>query len=231
MSRAPTGTIGDFASGNTSYTNVAETVTAVPLTATQIVVGGVFDQELSNAQMVASWVSQLGITMEQLNAFDTTLGIANGSALYYSVEAQAGDFLSVWVDFVANDYMPYDDFAFFSASSESLATPDIAILGRIDVDKDPIFGTGEMGSTGYYNLTYTFDATGLYTLGFGVVNTAPGPLDLDPGSPTYDPYPLWSDSALLLDQNNAPEPSTWLLALSAAGAVLLMRRRQAGGRG
>ena len=172
----------------------------------------------SNAQMAASWVSRLGITMEQLNAFDTTIGIANGSALYYDVEVQAGDFLSVWVNFVANDYWPYDDFAFFSASSEALDTPDIQVLGRVDAVKD--MGVGDMGTSGYYNLTYNFTADGLYTLGFGVVNAGPAPLDFD-----VDPTPLMSDSALLLDQNNAPEPSTWILTVSVFATLFLLRRR------
>ena len=143
----------------------------------------------------------------------------NGSALYYSnIFAEAGDILCIAVNFVANDNLPYDDFAFFSAVSNSDDGPIsyIEMLGRIDDSQSG--GVGDFWSSGYHTFNYTFTADGLYTLGFGVVNAVQVEV-----LPIDDPSAAQSDSALLLD--TAPEPSSWLLAGSAILGVFLLRRR------
>jgi hypothetical protein len=207
------GAAGNAAAGQGAYTNGDDTVTVLPpYSPAQILVGGADgDPQFTSAAITPEGLlAPLGITTAQLNALDAGVTIGNGSAIYYHVEAGAGDTLSINADFVANDYFPYDDFAFFSAFNSTLGTADVEMLGSIDAGYP--LGGGDMGSTGYYDFTYTFAAGGDYTLGFGVVNAGPAG---DPGNAQFD-------SALLLDP--APEPSTWLLAGSAILGVLLFRR-------
>jgi hypothetical protein len=212
--------IGDAADGQGTYYNVQGFASdPAPGTSTQTVVGGQYDAALSRTQPVATLETDLGLGLGQVSGLDATLGVVNGSAVYYSnVFAKAGDILCIAVNFVANDALPYDDFAFFSAVSNSDEAPIsyIEMLGRID-DSQP-GGVGDFWSSGYHTFNYTFTAEGTYTLGFGVVNgvqLAVLPID--------DPSAAESDSALLLD--SAPEPSSWLLAGSAILGVFLLRRR------
>jgi len=88
----------------------------------------------------------------------------------------------------------------------------------MDCNTYPDTCTGDFGSTGYYDFQYTFTETGVYQLGFGVVNV--GPTDGD----ALDPGAFQSDSALLLEET--PEPSTLLLIAPAIVGAFLMRRRK-----
>jgi hypothetical protein len=206
------GSIGDGVVQGT-YTGYYDDFAPPVYAATQTVVGGNLDA--SGAVTVATLEAGLGLSLGRIGGLDPTLGVTNGSAVYYDISAAEGDTLCIALNFVANDAWPFDDFAFFSASLEDDEFSYLEMLGRIDVMQSG--GVGDFGSSGYHTFNYTFTADGTYRLGFGVANA----VNLDLG--TIDDAGI-SDSALLLAP--APEPSSWLLAGSAILAVALLRRRR-----
>jgi len=197
-----------------------------------IVIGGNIDA--SGAVAPGAWPTNIGLSLAALNAIagvgcdvsqlpadpcaapvtPIPLEVGNGSAVWWNIEAEGGDYISRWVNFVANDSIDfgsagfYDDFAFFWVSNGTTTTYDV--LGRIDVLKG---GVGNFGSTGPFLFQHAFTGTEAdYTVGFGVVNVGPA------GDSTF------SDSALLLD---TPEPSSLLLAGPALLLAGLWKRRRA----
>ena len=136
---------GNFSSGfsgwNTSGSTDASSGTAV-LTA--------------GAQDVASIESFLGLASGTL----ATIGGAptNGSAIKQSFFANAGTVVSFDWLFQANDYLPYNDFAFYS-----IAPVGANLLSNVAT-------VGDYGSSGQQSLSFTIGTTGAYTLGFGVFN-------------------------------------------------------------
>lgn len=171
----------------------------------------------------------LGILTSDLNALlaDPTIGVANGSAIAWTITPQAtGDDITLVYDFVANDSADpldpsanFNDIGFFSAVSATHTY--VKLLGSVQSATD-------FADTGWTGFQYLFPSTETYTVAFGVVNVGPysypvltpTTFNLDATNIDYvapdNTYPYLSDSALLLDP--APEPGTWLLA----GAGLLL---------
>jgi hypothetical protein len=104
------------------------------------------------------------------SAVETFLGLASGSiaalqsnatagsAIKQTFFATQGEVISIGWNFLANDYMPYNDFAFVSIGS---ATP--MLLSDVQT-------VGDYGY-GFNSYSFTIPTTGNYTLGAAVFNS------------------------------------------------------------
>lgn len=148
---------------------------------------------------------------------DPTGGITDASAIYQSFSANAGDTVSMYWDYVATDYIPFDDPAF-----ALLIGPGNSITTLASIYGNGI-AVGTSGHSGWQKFSHTFATGGSYTLAFVTTNTRDQVLDsylfLDgaPGScEPQCPPPV----------NPVPEPaSVALLALGGAFAVVRRFRR------
>ena len=89
----------------------------------------------------------------------------NGSAMYTEVNMQAGDELVFNWRFVAGDYIPYNDFAFFLNVNGSIQK--LADVGAV----------GDYGTSIWEESSFVAAADGVYGLGFGVMNYLDQALD------------------------------------------------------
>ena len=87
----------------------------------------------------------------------TVLNPTVGSAIQTTVTLAAGDTVSFTWDFVAHDYMPYNDFAFATVNGAAY------MLGSVQV-------VGDYGTTGWQTFTFTATEAGSYSFGVGVSN-------------------------------------------------------------
>ncbi|HEY0599813.1 VCBS domain-containing protein [Brevundimonas sp.] len=87
----------------------------------------------------------------------TVLNPTVGSAIQTTIHLEAGDVVSFNWDFVAHDYMPYNDFAFASVNGAAY------MLGSVQV-------VGDYGTTGWKTFTFTATEAGDYSFGVGVSN-------------------------------------------------------------
>jgi hypothetical protein len=91
----------------------------------------------------------------------TTFSPTDGSAIKTSIFLVAGETVTFDWNFIANDYLPYNDFAFVTigttASRTASLLSDVALVG-------------DYGTSGWQTLTFTASANGTYVIGFGQFN-------------------------------------------------------------
>lgn len=94
------------------------------------------------------------------NAIDSiTTGTAtNGSAIKTTLSLNAGDTVMFDWRFSTSDYVPYYDNSFYTSLNGQLIK--LADVGTV----------GNYGSSGWQTKSFTVGLTGVYTIGFGVVN-------------------------------------------------------------
>lgn len=144
---------GSFENGLTNWLTSGSVTTVSGGThgasAASLTAGSVSDSSLENF---------LGIPVGRLD----NMGNGNatfGSAMKTNVQLDAGQTLQFDFMFKAGDYMPYNDFGFFTAAtSTSIELADVQAVGNY-------------GSSGWQQRTYTAPTAGNYTIGFGVTNT------------------------------------------------------------
>jgi hypothetical protein len=120
-----------------------------------------------------------GNTLQSLNLpgthADPNAGgsLTNGSGMYQDFSAQAGDTVTMYYNYVARDYIPFNDPAF-----SVLVAPDGTFQAQT---LSSIYGggieVGTAGNSGWRTISYTLDQTGTYRLGFAVVNDRDTVLD------------------------------------------------------
>ncbi|WP_066377658.1 PEP-CTERM sorting domain-containing protein [Anabaena sp. CA = ATCC 33047] len=125
----------------------------------------------------------------------------NGSALKTTITVNAGDVLEFDWRFSTNDYLPYNDFSFYSIGSLVTKLADVALVGNY-------------GNT-TSKTSYTFDQDGKYTLGFGVVNSRDTAVNS-----------TLTVNNVLESVKPVPEPFTILASLTTAGLGVALRRKQ-----
>lgn len=128
-----------------------------------------------------------------------------GSAIKQTITAKAGDVLTFDWKFNAGDYLPFNDFSFFSIGSALSELADVQFVGNY-------------GSTGPKTFSYTFQKAGSYSLGFGVTNVSD---NIGSSQVSVDNVKVTSATAV-------PEPASLLglLAISALGAGSALKRKQ-----
>jgi VCBS repeat-containing protein len=93
---------------------------------------------------------------------DANLNPTYGSAIATDIFLQAGQTLTFDWRFSTNDYFPWGDFAFFSASVD---------LGNATAEKlADVFLIGDYGDSGWQTGTFIAPISGTYHIGFGVSN-------------------------------------------------------------
>lgn len=138
-----------------------------------------------------------------------TFLVDTGSAVKFSNwYARPSDTFAFLMNFVSNDYFPFDDFSFFAFGAHGATADQYDIIDRISV-------VGDLGSTGWYKYTLpvTISSAGYYDITLGAMNAH---IDPDDSSASLN-------SALLLEA--APEPATYAFVGSALLVAALLKRR------
>lgn len=169
-------------------------------------------QMSTNGISAATLASQMGISESALEASNGGTNATNGSMIYQSTSANAGDSFTFKWNFVEQDYVPYDDWAFYGISLNGgpASVTKFASLATVGA------GTGST-INGWETLTVNITQSGNYTFYFGIVNALDTSLNSD----------LWIDGITgtgSLD-NSVPEPGTLaLLGLGLLGAAASRRK-------
>jgi hypothetical protein len=205
-----------FATGSTSVTTFDSTVWTIGAAGTTMA------QMNSDGAGIATIESTLGLASGSLNAFNTNPdggSLTNGAAIYQSFTANAGDSISFAWDYVARDYVPYNDPAFAILIGPDLLA-SITVLASTHGLGIPV---GTSGHSGWQTFSQTLTQTGSYTIAFVTTNDKDEVLD----------------SALFIDDtagsctpacpppvNGVPEPGSMaLVGLGLAGFGLMKRRK------
>lgn len=171
---------------------------------------GSFSARLMSGPVFASdLVAQMAIDAPTLDASNDGVNAVSGSLIWQSVYLNAGDVLEFRWNFVAMDYAPYDDWAFFGIQYGSNATQLTRLASTVTLGAE----ANVRKVSGWSTSTATIQQSGNYTFYFGAVNAT------DNGYPSE----LWLDSAGITP---IPEPSTLILLIPAL-AALALRKRQA----
>ncbi len=154
--------------------------------------------------------SFFGVTSGSLYATVNTSGnhqsLTNGSAIYQSFTASAGDTIDMSWNYVARDYVPFTDPSF-----AVLVAPDgTASINVLASTTGPGLVTGSDGISGVFTFAQALTQTGEYKLGFAVTNSGDTILDAalfldngasscfpncnDPGTPENPFLPLDDDT-------------------------------------
>ncbi len=164
----------------------------------------------TNGVSTADLASLMGVSKATLDDSNSATVSTNGSMIYQTVSAVPGDSFFFRWNFVEQDYLPFDDWAFYGISKDGAAATvtKFASLGSV--------GPGN-GSTinGWETLVVNIQDAGDYTFYFGVVNAVDQGLDSD----------LWVDG-IGVGVAPIPEPSTTTFALAAVGLALTRRKRK-----
>jgi hypothetical protein len=126
-------------------------------------------------------------------------GGTNGSILSQAINASAGDTISFSYNFLAGDYLPYNDFSLVVGDSNNLLSNIAAV--------------GDYGTTGWS--TYSFVATANFTNLFFIISNS--------GDTAADSS-LYIDNVTV---TNTPIPAAvWLFGSALTGLVGIGKRRQ-----
>jgi hypothetical protein len=106
----------------------------------------------------------LGLINNQLSSIPS---ITNVGAMYQDVVLSAGQSVTIYWNYVSQDYAPYDDGTFLSLTGPS--TQNFTLLARTQSDAQ-VPAVQSYGSTGWKSITITAGPAGTYRLGFGAFN-------------------------------------------------------------
>jgi len=177
----------------------------------------------SQGETVANIATTLGITYDALNMLNTNPSggnLTNGSAIYQTFNGTAGQTISQYFNYVATDYIPYNDPAFAVIVNQDTGEAEIInVLASIHGLGIPV---GTSGNSGWNEFSYTLGADAQYLLAFIATNDKDEVLNsvlfLDNQAGTCEP-----DCPPLV---TTPEPASLSLLGLGALALLGLRRRR-----
>ncbi|BBD58859.1 hypothetical protein NIES2109_16380 [Nostoc sp. HK-01] len=143
--------------------------------------------------------SFLGLASGALDTLNSQ-NVNNASAIKNTITVQAGDVLRFNWRFQAGDYLPYNDYSFYSIGTSLNKLADVRQVGNF----------GQTAS----QTAYTFTTAGTYTVGFGVVDI-------------FDQY-LASSLTVRTSGGNepVPEPVTIIGSLAAGVFGVALRHKK-----
>lgn len=179
----------------------------------------------SNNVSVSTIEATLGLASGSLSALNTNPDggvLTDGAAIYQSFSASIGDSVGMAWNYVARDYIPFNDPSF-----AIIVNPDgSAVIDVLASTHGLGIPVGTSGNSGWQNFSQTLTQTGAYTIAFVTTNDKDVALDsalfLDnvPGTcnPTCPP---------VIDPNSVPEPDSMaLIGIGLVGLVVTGRRKQ-----
>jgi hypothetical protein len=197
------------------------------------------------------WQAQLGSDGVVIDSLEQFFGVtpgtwetpnfARGSGMYRDFVLDAGQTVHFNWQFIAGDFMPYDDAAVFLINSAGTLLSSVSLVGG---DPDPNSPPDD-GSSGWQELIFPSlgpIAAGTYRLGLAVMDNEPFQEHYcDPANPSDPACVGFNPSYLLVDNfrivttdeipnpepTPVPEPSTLFLLTGGFGAVIAARARRA----
>lgn len=118
----------------------------------------------SGVGTASSVQTTLGLTSNQLSSIPS---ITNVAAMYQDIVLTAGQSITVYWNYVSQDYAPYDDGTFMSLTGPS--TQQFIPLARTQSNAQ-VPAVQSYGSTGWKSTTVTVTVSGTFRLGFGAFN-------------------------------------------------------------
>lgn len=209
---------GDLSGWNTLGTVNVSTGVTYGTSGTILPYSGSYSAVLNTFNIsAASLAAQMGVSEATLEATNGGINATNGSLLYQTVAATAGNSFQFNWNFVEQDYVPYDDWAFYGISFNGgpATLTKFASLATIG----PIQGVPANNTTlaGWNTLNVNITQTGNYTFYFGVVNALDTALDSR----------LWVDGVTATAPGVPDSGSTLgLLGLVMAGFVAFRRKNK-----
>ncbi|MCC6263938.1 MAG: PEP-CTERM sorting domain-containing protein [Bryobacterales bacterium] len=164
------------------------------------------------------FVDRMSIDVEILSASNGDVLPNPGALIWQSAAVEAGDTLEFRWNFVSDDNLDFDDWAFYGIQFESIATQltriaSVASVGPATEDGPTI--------SGWTTHRVVLPQSGTYTIYFGIVNAIN---DRNSSELWVDNVSIQSDSG---PGSEVPEPATFAL-LAPFAIALLLRRRRAG---
>ena len=206
-----------FATPSTSVTTFDGTLWTIGAAGTAMA------QLNSNGASISAIESSLGLASGALNALNSNPdggSLTNGAALYQSFTASAGDSIAFAWDYVARDYVPFNDPAFAILIGPDLLA-SITVLASIHGLGIPV---GTSGHSGWQSYSRTLTQTGTYTIAFVTTNDKDQILDsalfIDNPAGTCTP-------ACPPPLSSVPEPGSMALLGIGLGGLAAGRRRRA----
>ena len=220
---------GDFELGNLSGWNTIGTVSATGSTTVTTFdnvvwsigsAGSTMAHLESSGSSVSNIESVLRLAAGTLNALNTNPdngSLTNGSALYSSFSANLGDTISFAWDYVATDYIPFNDPAYALLIGPNSSTTVLASIHGLGQ------AVGTSGHSGWQAFNSSFSVAGNYILAFITTNDKDTALN----SHLFIDGTIGSCTPTCPPPVDVPEPSALVLFGLSLLSLAMLRRRTA----